>query len=214
MDTQTQFNIGDKVVVTHRGFQNLYGVKPQDEFEVVDSTDDFVKLSNGLQIAHRHLELVVPPQSQLESENEIENDDDDSFNLHEAVCDVLEVLQEDELAFTAYDITKELRFIYPGENIPHKEVRLIVRDMFEAGEFSDEYDAQTIDVGKPGDPPWLYYPEGYNPLDYKPNLGPQAKPESDHEPGDMVATPTSTPGKNQLLFNKVKNFITKFKVKV
>jgi hypothetical protein len=52
--------------------------------------------------------------------------------------------------FTAFDITTDLRKKSPAMNIPHKEVRSVVHEMFRDGEMGDDY--ITTPIKFPGAP--------------------------------------------------------------
>jgi hypothetical protein len=148
---------GDKVTINNTVLHKAYGIKPTDEFEVDYYTNGAVFLTNGWSISDVHVTPV------------------DAIDLEGKVDAVLDEFIEDDNAFTAYDVTLTLRDKFPKKNIRHGEVKEIVHKAML--EYSG-YERKLIDVNKPGDWPWVYYPEGYDPNSYTVGKGPQILSES------------------------------------
>jgi hypothetical protein len=68
----------------------------------------------------------------------------------------IEGLLDNDKVFTAWDVTKAIRGA--GEIVNHWEVKARVHGIFENDGMPD-YDRQTMDVGKGGDFPFVYYPD-------------------------------------------------------
>jgi hypothetical protein len=149
------FKVGDRVNITDYG-----DVKPSDEFEVIQAWNNgySVKLDNGLFINSMYLKLS----------GDVKLDKKD-------VLDVVDNWVSDNLSFTAYDVTQELRKDNPNIDVKHDWVKKIVHDYYDYETFSSPYYVKDlIDVGKPNlPPPWLYYPDGDDITSYVPNKGPQ-----------------------------------------
>lgn len=158
------FKVGDKVNITGNMVHKLYGINPDQEFEVtqVYGNGGSVRLDNGWVINSQYLRLAP------KNDGDVELDKKD-------VLDIVDDWVSDNLSFTAYDVTQELRKDNPNIDVKHDWVKKIVHDYYDYETFSSPYYVKDlIDVGKPNlPPPWLYYPEGDDIKLYVPNKGPQ-----------------------------------------
>jgi len=82
----------------------------------------------------------------------------DADTLNVEVVEIVLCFTQSESLFTAFDVTKRIRFKNPTMKVPHYGVKEMVLELFNS-DFSDEYDRECIDLTV-GQKAFVYYPQG------------------------------------------------------
>ena len=101
--------------------------------------------------------------------------------LHDKVVIIIANMTGSGEIFTAFDVTKLARSENPIMNVPHEDVKEMVRNLFRS-DFCDEYDCRCIELTVSA-MAYVYYPKGESPYDHKlaalPNTDPTAPTDAD-----------------------------------
>ncbi len=110
------------------------------------------------------------------------------------ILDALQSRLDNGSVFTAFDVTGDVRDKNPGDKIKHRDVRRIVHEEYQTGQFPDNYNRQDgVELDVPQSPLVIvYYPDGKTALDHPKALQSTAPQTATVAPPSVSRAATST----------------------
>lgn len=100
--------------------------------------------------------------------------------LNDKVVMLIADMTNDRLIFTAFDVTSKIREENPTMDVPHKEVKEMVVDLY-CSDFQDDYSSECIELVKDSKPfrAYVYHPKTASPYDHPLAVKPITAPSAD-----------------------------------